>query len=104
MWQSGLMGAGGMRNRRGPTLAERGTAARGASGADTDQSPAPRGPRRRHCWVTEPSDGSGPWPGLVIEWQVDSHGWRARVVYVVGAADSATSVETWVDAVHLRPA
>ena len=65
---------------------------------------ARRGPRRRHCWVAGPGDGSGPWPGLVVEWQRDDRGWRARVVYLVGEPDTATTVETWVDAAHLRPA
>jgi len=40
----------------------------------------------------------------VVEWRRDHGGWRARVVYLVGEADSATTVETWVDAAHLRPA
>jgi hypothetical protein len=117
------MAAGGMGRRRGPTLAERGAAAR--AGADRDLAPDDEGhgpgpgepgtgdpggstmrpgPRRRHCWVAGPGDGSGPWPGLVVEWRRDEGGWRARVVYLVGEPDSATTVETWVDAAHLRPA
>jgi len=54
--------------------------------------------------VAGPGDGSGPWPGLVVEWLRDDGGWRARVVYVVGEPGSATTVETWVQATHLRPA
>jgi hypothetical protein len=106
------MAAGGMGRRRGPTLAERShvTGAvpdrEAAPGDAPDPRPDPRrpGPRRRHCWVAGPGDRSGPWPGLVIEWHHDAGGWRARVVYVVGEPDSATTVETWVDATHLRPA
>jgi len=125
------MAAGGMGRRRGPTLAERAAAAGPAAGHapadapasapasdDEGQGPgpgetgtadagdrAPRpGPRRRHCWVAGPGDDSGPWPGLVVEWRRDECGWRARVVYLVGEADCATTVETWVDAAHLRPA
>lgn len=122
------MAAGGMGRRCGPTLAERSAAARPAAERDADSASAPvdarphpgpgeptagdaatgeplrRGPRRRHCWVAGPGGGSGPWPGLVVEWQRDDGGWRARVVYVVGEPDSATTVETWVDAAHLRPA
>jgi hypothetical protein len=119
------MAAGGMGRRRGPTLAERSTAARVGGdqvadgvgrGQDPDEpfppGPGPhersgdagrQGPRRRHCWVAG-GDGSGPWPGLVVEWRRDQGGWRARVVYLVGEPDSATTVETWVDAAHLRPA
>lgn len=71
---------------------------------ESDADAIRRGPRRRHCWVAGPGDGSGPWPGLVVEWHRDEEGWRARVVYLVGEPDSATTVETWVDAAHLRPA
>jgi len=76
----------------------------GDSPYDPNGDAARRGPRRRHCWVAGPGDGSGPWPGLVVEWQRDDGGWCARVVYLVGEPDSATTVETWVDAAHLRPA
>jgi hypothetical protein len=119
------MAAGGMGRRRGPTLAERsgrspgpvdhatfsgddgpGDSAAGATPpSDTPPGDMARsGPRRRHCWVAGPGDGSGPWPGLVVQWHREDGGWRARVVYVVGEPDSTTTVETWVDAAHLRPA
>jgi hypothetical protein len=101
------MAAGGMGRRGGPTLAERSATARAGGDREADQVVADatrRGPRRRHCWVTGPGDGSGPWPGLVVEWHRGEGGWRARVIYLVGEPDSATTVETWVDAAHLRPA
>ena len=100
------MAAGGMGRSRGPTLAERSAATRPTSEPAPTPKPAGVGasPRRRHCWVTGPDPVGGPWPGLVAEWQKATGGWRARVVYVVGDANSATTVETWVDASHLQPA
>jgi hypothetical protein len=86
-------------------MAERTADTRPGSDSGPVQPPvtAAESPRRRHCRVTRPDPGAGPWPGLVAEWQQTPEGWRARV-YVVGETDSATTVETWVAAAHLRPA
>ena len=86
--------AGGMRSGRGLTLAERSA----LSGVAPDR-PAGRG-GRRHCWVTAPTPGQGPWPGLVLDWQRTDAGWRGYVVYL---RPGAVAVQEWVDAARLRP-
>lgn len=60
--------------------------------------------RVRHCWVTGPEEDPGPWPGLILEWRRDPAGWSALVVYVIAGESAATTVQTWVLQVHLRPA
>jgi hypothetical protein len=105
------MASGGMRNRSGPTLAERSAAARGTTRPDDaetlgvdDHAPQSPSPRQRHCWVHTPEAPSEPRPGLVIEWRRAATGWQGRVVYTLDDADQATTVETWIPAERLRPA
>ena len=57
----------------------------------------------RHCWVTGSAEDPGPWPGLIIEWRKDQDGWSALVVYV-SAGGSATTIQTWLPQMRLRPA
>lgn len=105
LWHAGGVAAGGMSNRRGLTLAERSATVgvRARTGDEPDRSSPVGRPLRRHCWVSDPA-ADDRWPGLVIEWRRHAEGWRARVVYLVGDADSATTVETWVEAARLQPA
>ncbi len=58
--------------------------------------------RRRHCWVAGPAEEPGPWPGLVLDWQRGDGGWRAWVVYLVGAQEQV--VQAWVERSRLTPA
>jgi hypothetical protein len=104
------MASGGMRNRSGPSLAERTAAARGTTRTDDPgalevghHAPQSPSPRQRHCWVHTPEAPSEPRPGLVIEWRRTATGWQARVVYALDDADHAATVETWVAAERLRP-
>jgi hypothetical protein len=89
--------AGGMIPWRGIPLRDRPVAP-----LKTDAA-APR-TQVRHCWVTGPAEDPGPWPGLILEWRRDSTGWSALVVYVITAESSATTVQTWMSRMHLRPA
>ncbi|MCW2901797.1 MAG: uncharacterized protein JWO67_4062 [Streptosporangiaceae bacterium] len=69
----------------------------GASLADRDErsgiprasdqlSPSPGGEDRRptgkthgrHCWVRDPPDAPGIWPGLLVEWRQREDGWHGR--------------------------
>lgn len=66
--------AGGMNQRRGPTMAER--VARGAENHD----PCPM----RHVWVADAADGAGvKRPGLLVLWRrtEGGTGWEALVLY-----------------------
>lgn len=88
--------AGGMSSGRGVPLRDRPV-------APLKSDEVPRAPVR-HCWVTGPAEDPGPWPGLILEWRRDLDiGWLALVVYVVTTETSATTIQTWVPASHLRP-
>ena len=94
MGDNGWM-AGGMGRGRGVPLRDRPVV-------------TPGGPRRQpshHCWVEGPAESPGPWPGVVVEWRRDpaSSTWSALVVYVVNDDAPPTTIQTWLDARHLRP-
>jgi hypothetical protein len=84
--------AGGMTRRDGPTLAERVGATSSRGGDDA-----------RHCWVVEASGHPGRWPGLLLEWRHEDHGWMGRVAYALPDLDQpgARLVERWLPADHL---
>jgi hypothetical protein len=102
--------AGGMqRGRHGLSLADR------AAGSGVAPQPAPdAGPARReearrpageghgrHCWVRDPPDAPGIWPGLLVEWRPRGDGWHGRVAYTVVGAHGPVLVEAWLPAAQL---
>ena len=51
----------------------------------------------RHCWVVDPPEGPGRWPGLLAEWRRAPDGlWEGRVVYAVAVRDRCVLVEGWL--------
>ena len=96
------------RGRHGGSLADR--AAR--SGVPVPASPVPPPPppdRRpagnghgRHCWVLDPPDAPGTWPGLLVEWRQRDDGWHGRVAYTVVGAHGPVLVEAWLPADQLK--
>lgn len=80
---------------RGPTLAERTAAARLAQ--------IPESVRSRHCWVIDPPQRPGTWPGIVLEWNRGTDGWHGRVAYLVQLDDQAALVIAELPAEALRP-
>lgn len=84
-----------MSSGRGPSLAER--SARTLSVKQEGPGAA------RHCWVVDPAEATGRWPGLVVEWRraPDGGRWQARTLYVVTAEDRRVLIEDWVDAAQL---
>ena len=98
------------RGRHGPSLADR--AARSGvpvpPSAEPTPSPSPS-PRRpagdghgRHCWVHDPPDAPGTWPGLLVEWRQREDGWHGRVAYTVVGAHGPVLVEAWLPAEQLK--
>jgi hypothetical protein len=95
--------------RGGRSLGER-AAASGVPGA-TAPSPSPAasyaaagdGGEGRHCWVRDPAESPGIWPGLLIEWRQRNGAWQGRVAYTVVGPHGPTLVETWVPAARLEP-
>lgn len=57
----------------------------------------------RHVWITGP-DGTGPHPGLVLQWERRGSGadsWWALCVWVV--VDDGATVLQWLPARKIRP-
>ncbi|GAB3347854.1 hypothetical protein [Modestobacter lapidis] len=99
--------AGGMnRGRHGASLADRAA----GSGVPAAPPPAERsGARRtagqghgRHCWVRDPPDAPGVWPGLLVEWRQRGDGWHGRVAYTVAGEHGPVLVEAWLPAEQLK--
>jgi len=96
------------RGRHGSSLADR--AAR--SGVPAAPSPGPADPpagaqpagagHGRHCWVRDPPDAPGNWPGLLVEWRQREDGWHGRVAYTVVGAHGPVLVEAWLPAEQLK--
>ncbi len=63
-------------------------------------------PRAQHCWVVDPPQSPGRWPGLLTEWRREPSGaWSGRVAWAVdGATPDADTVllQAWLPAHLLR--
>ncbi|TYP84594.1 hypothetical protein [Blastococcus xanthinilyticus] len=57
----------------------------------------------RHCWVRDPPDSPGTWPGLLVEWRQRSGAWQGRVAYTVSGPHGPALVEAWLPAARLEP-
>ena len=98
------------RGRSAPSLGDRAAASGVPSGGPgAGASPAP-GPARsrdagegRHCWVRDPPETPGTWPGLLVEWRQRAGVWQGRVAYTVAGPHGASLVEAWLPADRLEP-
>lgn len=57
----------------------------------------------RHCWVHDPPDAPGTWPGLLVEWRRRDGVWQGRVAYTVAGPYGSALVEAWLPAARLEP-
>jgi hypothetical protein len=57
----------------------------------------------RHCWVRDPPDSPGIWPGLLVEWRQREGNWQGRVAYTVTGPHGPVLVEAWLPAARLEP-
>ncbi|UOY02721.1 hypothetical protein [Blastococcus sp. PRF04-17] len=95
--------------RGGRSLGERAAASGvpAAAAASTASGPqyaaAGDGGEGRHCWVRDPAEAPGVWPGLLIEWRQRNGAWQGRVAYTVVGPHGPALVETWVPAARLEP-
>jgi hypothetical protein len=89
--------------RTRPSLGERG-AQSGVGPPEPAEAPAagPRSHQGRHCWVTDPPEWPGTWPGLLVEWRQRAGGWQGRVAYAVSGPHGPVLVETWLPADRLQ--
>lgn len=93
---SGGMGAG-----RGRTLAER-TAAGPAAPSGTPTAPE-QVHGATHCWVQDPPEAPGRWPGLLLRWtRTPSGQWRGQVAYAFLRGADVVLVEATLDASLLK--
>ncbi len=75
-----------------------------ASGGASAAFPAAgSGGEGRHCWVRDPPDAPGVWPGLLVEWRQRSGSWQGRVAYTVTGPHGPALIETWLPAARLEP-
>jgi hypothetical protein len=95
--------------RGGRSLGERAAASGVRTEAPATPSSAPAyaaaggGGEGRHCWVRDPPESPGTWPGLLIEWRQRSGTWQGRVAYTVTGPHGAALVEAWLPAARLEP-
>ena len=57
----------------------------------------------RHCWVRDPPEAPGVWPGLLVEWRQRAGAWQGRVAYTVTGPHGPALVESWLPAARLEP-
>jgi hypothetical protein len=99
--------AGGMTSGRGGrSLGER-AAASGVAVPEPADNPsyaaAGDGGEGRHCWVRDPPEAPGTWPGLLVEWRQRGGSWQGRVAYTVTGPHGPVLVESWLPAARLEP-
>jgi hypothetical protein len=85
----------------GPTASAAGSPGPTASAAG--HPAAGEGGEGRHCWVRDPPDAPGVWPGLLVEWRQRDGAWQGRVAYTVSGPHGPALVETWLPAARLEP-
>jgi hypothetical protein len=104
-WQTARVAGGMQRGRSGPSLGER-AASSGVVPAAAGTPPAPQARdagEGRHCWVRDPPETPGTWPGLLVEWRQRAGVWQGRVAYTVAGPHGASLVEAWLPADRLEP-
>jgi hypothetical protein len=77
------------------------SAVTGAEAAPAARRPAGEG-HGRHCWVHDPPDAPGTWPGLLVEWRQREGSWHGRVAYTVIGRHGPVLVEAWLPAAQLE--
>lgn len=60
--------------------------------------------RARHCWVLDPQDAPGRWPGVCLECRRIDGGWEGLVAYAVTRGGRHALVEEWLPAAQLEEA
>jgi hypothetical protein len=97
--------------RGGRSLGERAAASGVRSDAPVGPEPGPPqayaaagdGGEGRHCWVRDPPEATGIWPGLLVEWRQRGGAWQGRVAYTVTGPHGPALVESWLPAARLEP-
>ena len=94
------------RGRYGSSLADRAARSGVPVPPAPESAPAPHRPagggHGKHCWVHDPPDAPGTWPGLLVEWRQREDGWHGRVAYTVDGDHGPVLVEAWLPAEQLK--
>src|SRR4051794_41652250 len=98
--------AGGMTpGRGGRSLGER-AAASGVAVPETPAGPsyaaAGDGGEGRHCWVRDPPEATGIWPGLLVEWRQRGGSWQGPGAYTVTRPPRPPPLGAWPPAAPLE--
>jgi hypothetical protein len=91
--------------RGGRSLGERASAS-GIAVPEVPAAPAYAagdGGEGRHCWVRDPPEAPGVWPGLLVEWRQRGGSWQGRVAYTITGPHGPALVESWLPAARLEP-
>ena len=96
------------RGRQGASLADRAVwsgvaqpAEPPVSGGRSGHQPSEDG-HGRHCWVRDPPEEPGIWPGLLVEWRQREDGWQRRVAYTLPGEHGPVFAEAWLPADQLK--
>lgn len=92
--------------RSGRSLGERAANSGIAQAEAAVPRPGPSGTapaEGRHCWVRDPPQAPGTWPGLLVEWRRSGERWQGRVAFTVAGTDGPALVEAWLPAERLEP-
>ena len=95
--------AGGLSPGRGRSMRDR---VRVSRPAGSDAEPLPATARRQgptHCWVQDPPEAVGRWPGLLLGWSRSPTGeWRGQVAYAFLWGSEVVLVQAWLAGDLLR--
>lgn len=87
---------------RGRSLQDR-VAVRPGVPDDAPGAPLPVRQGPVHCWVQDPPEAPGRWPGLLLSWARSPSGaWRGQVAYAFLRGREVVLVQAWLEAGSLR--
>jgi len=101
-WQASAM-SGGMVTGAGRPLVERVSVTRPRETTRESRQEPHLMLGARHCWVVDPPEATGRWPGLLLRWSRSASGqWQGQVAYAFLRGSDVVLVEVTLDVSLLR--